>query len=56
MLQLRSPAAAVALLAAAFLPSAAQAGFPGTNGKIAFVSSRDSNFEIYATPRSTSSR
>jgi hypothetical protein len=31
MLQLRSLVAAAALLAAALLPSAAQAAFPGTN-------------------------
>jgi len=48
MLQLRSLVAAVALLAVALLASTAQAAFPGTNGKIAFVSSRDGNFEIYA--------
>jgi Tol biopolymer transport system component len=48
MLQLRSLVAAAALLAAALLPSAAQAAFPGTNGKLAFVSGRDGNFEIYA--------
>jgi hypothetical protein len=40
MLQLRSVVAAVALCAAALMPCAAQAAFPGTNGKLAFVSSR----------------
>jgi Tol biopolymer transport system component len=37
----RSLVAAVALLAAALLPSAAQAAFPGANGKIAFTRTTD---------------
>jgi hypothetical protein len=50
MLQLRSLVAAVALLAAAFLPTAAEAAFPGTNGKIVFTSPRDpgNNHHVYA--------
>jgi Tol biopolymer transport system component len=49
MLQLRSLFAAAALLAAAFLPSAAQAAFPGANGKIVFTSPRDpgNNHHVY---------
>jgi Tol biopolymer transport system component len=35
------------LLIAALMPASAQAAFPGQNGKIAFVSTRDGNAEIY---------
>ncbi len=37
----------LALLSILALPSAAQAAFPGHNGKIAFDSNRDGNYEIY---------
>ena len=45
----RSPALvlAVGLLAALSLTGSAEAAFPGQNGKIAFVSDRDGNSEIY---------
>ena len=38
--------AVVALLCA--LPAAASAAFSGTNGKIAFATSRDGNYEVYS--------
>jgi Tol biopolymer transport system component len=34
--------------ALALLPSSAEAAFSGVNGKVAFVSSRDGNYEIYS--------
>src|SRR5437016_3403117 len=37
----------VLLLLSMILPSVGYAAFPGTNGKIAFYSSRDGNTEIY---------
>ena len=40
--------AGVAILAALAFVSAAEAAFPGQNGKIAFSSTRDGNHEIYS--------
>jgi TolB protein len=45
---LRLALIAVFAVAAATLASPASAGFPGTNGKIAFVSNRDGTSEIYS--------
>jgi dipeptidyl aminopeptidase/acylaminoacyl peptidase len=36
------------LLVALLLPASSHAGFPGTNGRIAFETNRDGNFEIYS--------
>ena len=39
--------ALLAALVVVAVPSTARPAFPGTNGKIAFATDRDGNFEIY---------
>jgi Tol biopolymer transport system component len=45
--RIRLAVLAVALVAVTALPAAADAAFPGANGKIAFESFRDGNWDIY---------
>ncbi|MFP5363732.1 MAG: hypothetical protein ACLGI5_13495 [Thermoleophilia bacterium] len=47
-LRIRRLSVGVALVALLSVPAAAQAVFPGVNGKIVFTSSRDGNREIYS--------
>lgn len=47
MPRVRGAIALCAVLAAAAMPAASHAAFPGQNGRIAFASDRDGDFEIY---------